>query len=286
MLLKKTPVNLPLLNAVLPITGFYRFAPFFYLLLHFNLLIQLCLLSDKLHGFNAALSKLEDDDTCKYYITQLFPLAFSHALSGRQHTNFLRFLLTTMVWVTVIWLPLCLLIGLQVGFLAYHNEQILELQRWAIVADLGILTVFWPIIRSPDGKWLTWMFRALVPSLINRWFIRKKYGFLNTFVEKLNIMPLPSGIPIIEVTLSLITIIAIIGFSWGVAVLPDSDNEKQVANRILSVSQWLDQQDEPFVTLLSKNHLNIEGNRYFRLTEYLFDESVFHRNPLHYRKDF
>ena len=73
MLLKETPVNLPLLNAELPITGFYRFAPFFYLLVHFNLLLQLCLLSDKLHSYNAVLSKLEDKEAREYYDIRLFP---------------------------------------------------------------------------------------------------------------------------------------------------------------------------------------------------------------------
>lgn len=97
MLLKKTPVNLPLLNAELPITGFYTFAPYFYLLLHFNLLLQLCLLSDKLHCLDHAVSGLFDQIEQKFYYTRLFPLAFSHTLSGRQHSGVLKFLLTAMV---------------------------------------------------------------------------------------------------------------------------------------------------------------------------------------------
>ena len=181
MLLKETPVNLPLLNAELPISGFYRFAPFFYLLIHFNLLLQLCLLSDKLHGYNAALSKLEDNESRKYFDIQLFPFAFSHTLSGSQHSGVLKILLTVMVWITMIWLPLFLLLGLQVGFLPYHSEQVLEWQRWAIVADLGILTLFWPIIRSPDGKWMTWVLQATGISSVLSWINRR---FFATAVDK------------------------------------------------------------------------------------------------------
>ena len=169
MLLKNTPVNLPLLNAKLPITGFYTFAPYFFLLLHFNLLLQLYLLSDKLHRFDHTVSSLADQIAQKRFYTRLFQFVFSHTLSGRQHSSFIKFVLTTMVWITIIWLPLCLLIGLQVGFLAYHSEQVLNFQRWAIAIDLLLLTVFWPIIRDPDKNGIAWCMRAAgLSSLLSR----------------------------------------------------------------------------------------------------------------------
>jgi uncharacterized protein YjbI with pentapeptide repeats len=293
ILLKETPVNLPLLNAGLPVIGFYRFAPFFCLLMHFNLLLQLSLLSDKLHAYNAALSKLADNEVRKYYDTRLFPFVFSHALSGTQHSGFLKFLLTVMVWVTMIWLPLCLLIGLQVGFLPYHSEQILELQRWAIVADLLIITIFWPIIRAPDGKWLRYvMWASGVSTLLSRikrlFFFNtggKQQGFLSAFIQWFK--PKPSGLAMVEGSLSLITLTVVYGFSYGVAVLPDSDNEAWVAKKVSNAAQWLDNAYEivglggadekgenpvKFVDAwLSLQPLNKNGEPYFRLTEWLFD---------------
>lgn len=160
MLLKDTPVNLPLLNAKLPISGFYRFAPYFYLLLHFNLLLQLYLLSNKLHAYNAAIATLTRRKDREYFSTRLFPFAFSHILSASQHSGVVKIFLTAMVWITMIWLPLGLLIGLQVGFLPYHDEAVLAWQRLAIVADLGVLAIFWPIIRSEDGKWRSFVFNS------------------------------------------------------------------------------------------------------------------------------
>ena len=176
MLLKETPINLPLLNVELPITGFYTFAPYFYLLIHFNLLLQLCLLSDKLHTFDIVVSTLSEQKVQKYFYTRLFPFAFSHELSGRQHSRFVKGLLTAMVWITMIWLPLCLLIGLQVGFLAYHSEQVLALQRWAIAIDLGLLCIFWPVIRAPDGNGITWTLRATGLSSLLSWINRRFFA--------------------------------------------------------------------------------------------------------------
>lgn len=305
MLLKETPVNLPLLNAKLPITGFYRFAPYFYLLIHFNLLLQLCLLSDKLHGYNAALSKLKNSETREYYDIRLFPFAFSHTLSGTQHSRLVKFLLTAMVWVTMIWLPLCILIGLQVGFLAYHSEQVLELQRWAIIADLGVLTLFWPIIRSPDGKWISWVLKAIGISWVFSWMkprdsamgIVRQYRLLPKRIQQANSKP--SGLPMFEGILSLVTLVFVVGFSWGVAVIPDSDNEVWVTSKVSSIARWLDKQDKNkpktnkyFRAWLSRNSYRNHGGYYFRLTEYLFDRtfqkidlnlrkpqySIFHRN--------
>ena len=46
----------------------------------------------------------------------------------------------------------------------------------------------------------------------------------------------------LEGILSFITLIVVIGFSWGVAVLPDSVNEKQIAKWVSMTAGWLDDQ--------------------------------------------
>lgn len=98
MLLKDTPVKMPLLDVELPITGFYTFAPYFFLLLHFNLLLQFSLLSDKIHRFDRAVIELTDNDSRRHpfvcirfhAITERvasFPAAalFAHADGVDQH---------------------------------------------------------------------------------------------------------------------------------------------------------------------------------------------------------
>lgn len=47
-------VRLPVVNVDVPIVGFYAFAPYLVVLVHFNLLLQLQLLSRKLFAFDAA----------------------------------------------------------------------------------------------------------------------------------------------------------------------------------------------------------------------------------------
>jgi hypothetical protein len=51
-------VKLPVVDVTVPIVGFYWFAPYLVFLVHFNLLLQLQLLSRKLYAFDAAAARL------------------------------------------------------------------------------------------------------------------------------------------------------------------------------------------------------------------------------------
>ena len=52
-------VRLPVVDIEMPIVGFYAFAPYILVLVHFNLMLQLQLLSRKLFAFDAALLQEE-----------------------------------------------------------------------------------------------------------------------------------------------------------------------------------------------------------------------------------
>jgi hypothetical protein len=257
MLLKNTSVNLPILNTELSITRFYILAPYIYLLLHFNLLLQLYLLSNKLHRFNETVLTLKDSKTREHFRTRLFPFAFSHSLSGQQHSWFLRLLLAAMVWITIIWLPLYLLISLQVEFLAFRSEEILHLQHWAIAIDLFLITVFWPIIRSPNGRWLTWVISAtgipLILSMVRDNLAKCKIK-QSRIAHALTLQnhKTTSGKPLIEGGLSLITLMTVIIFSWGIAILPNSDSEKHTVKWISRTSNWLANQTNREIEVISK----------------------------------
>lgn len=257
MLLKNTPVTMPLLNVNLPITGFYTFAPYFFLLLHFNLLLQFSLLADKVHRFDQAVIELPDSDSRRYYYTRLFAFVFTQILSARHHSGLLRFLLTLMVWITAIWLPLGILIGLQVGFLPYHDENILSWQRIAVMFDLLVLLIFWPVIRAPDSRWRSWIKQACGLS----WLLKIKAAIQPTPVSTEKTINRNSGYPVLEGSASLLTGFCVIVFVWGIAVLPDSEEEKTVAHLI--PQSWL--------TAGPLSEYNEDGKRYFILTEYFFD---------------
>ena len=119
-LLKDSPVTLPVLNVGLPIVGFYALVPWLLLLLHFNLLLQLYLLSRKLHLVDEAIAALEDEEAREEQRALLFPFPFSQMLIGRQRGRVMRALLAVNVWTTMIILPLVLLLWAQIGFLPYQ----------------------------------------------------------------------------------------------------------------------------------------------------------------------
>lgn len=259
MLLKNTPVTMPLLNVELPITGFYTFAPYFFLLLHFNLLLQFSLLADKTHRFDQAVIGLQDEDSRRYYYTRLFAFVLTQVLSAKHHAMQLRFLLTLMVWITVIWLPLGILIGLQVGFLPYHNEDILFWQRIAVMLDLLLLQIFWPMIRKPNDRW-----RNLVKYVVGlSWLLhtgRNVQPRPSLIKEPIN---LSSGYPVLEGIISLLTGFCVILFVWGIAVLPDSVHERNMRDwlQASAVSDWWQSRCKSEET----------DQHYFIATEWLFD---------------
>ncbi len=131
-LLKDSPVTLPVLNVGLPIVGFYLLVPWLLLLLHFNLLLQLYLLSRKLHLVDGAIATLEDEREREEQRVLLFAFPFSQMLIGRQRGRVVRLLLAAFVWTTMIVLPLALLVWAQIAFLPYHDETITWAQRAAV----------------------------------------------------------------------------------------------------------------------------------------------------------
>lgn len=259
MLLKNTPVTMPLLNVNLPITGFYTFAPYFFLLLHFNLLLQFSLLADKVHRFDQAVIELPDSDSHRYYYTRLFAFVFTQILSARHHSGLLRFLLTLMVWITAIWLPLGILIGLQVGFLPYHDENILFWQRSAIMLDLLVLLIFWPVIRAPDSRWRSWIKQASGLS----WLLKLKATMRPVPALPHESINRNSGFPVLEGGVSLLTGFCVILFVWGIAVLPDSVHEKNMRDWLKAYA-WSDAWQSFCPSKETKEP-------YFIATEWLFD---------------
>ncbi len=196
MLLRISPVNMPLLNLKLPIKGFYALAPYLFLIAHFNLFIQLSLLASKLHHLNQLLENLPQIQRIAVQ-TRLFPFPFVHCISAGYHGWSTRFSLMALVWILMIMLPPVLLVMLQLGFLPFHDPTILFWHRAAVVIDLVLLWVFWPIIRSPNGRLKTWYSQIL-------WLFRwRRFSWLH-----------------LEAVLMTILTAALLVFSWGLATLP------------------------------------------------------------------
>jgi uncharacterized protein YjbI with pentapeptide repeats len=153
-LLRISPVKLPILDTELPLTTFYGFVPWLMILLHFNLLIQLELLSRKLWNLD---KDLPDSQAGQQVRDRLFIFPFTHLIAGRSSVRLIRWLLSLAVNITVIVLPLFMLLVAQIRFLPYHDEVITWWQRGAVWADVVMLFFLWPLIVSPnDDMWERW----------------------------------------------------------------------------------------------------------------------------------
>ena len=167
-LLKVSPVVLPLLNVKLPILEFYVITPWLVLFLHFNLLIQCYLLARKLHLFNAALSKC-DEEVANGMRDRLFTFALSYNIVSRQNSFLIRFFQNGMMVFSVVIVPLVLLTWAQIRFIPYHSEAITWTHRAVVLADCLLLWIVWPMIVLPEARLKQWL-------VCNKRRVRKLFG--------------------------------------------------------------------------------------------------------------
>ncbi|MDP1666862.1 MAG: pentapeptide repeat-containing protein [Methylobacter sp.] len=164
-LLRISPVKLPILDVELPLTTFYCFVPWMVVLLHFNLLMQLELLSCKLWNLDR---DLPNAPTGQQVRDRLFIFPFTHLIAGRSEVWLIRWLLSLVVGITVIALPLLMLLAAQIRFLPFHDEFITWSQRFAVWIDAIMLITLWPLIASPQDRAREW-WRNFGVRLLGYW---------------------------------------------------------------------------------------------------------------------
>jgi hypothetical protein len=152
-LLRISPVKLPILDVELPLTAFYNFVPWMVVLLHFNLLMQLELLSCKLWNLDR---DLPDTPAGQQVRDRLFIFPFTHLIAGHSSVLLIRWLLSLVVGISVIALPLFMLLAAQIRFLPFHDEAITWSQRLAVWIDAAMLLALWPLIASPKDRAMEW----------------------------------------------------------------------------------------------------------------------------------
>ncbi len=142
-------VKLPIVDVAVPIVGFYAFAPYLVVLVHFNLLLQLQLLSRKLYAFDAAAPNEERIGGLRDRL-HIFPYTYYRV--GRPDPIVQR-LLGVVVGITLLALPLTTLLVLQLRFLAYQDQAITWTQRLAVWSDVALVIALWPVIMDPGDSW-------------------------------------------------------------------------------------------------------------------------------------
>jgi hypothetical protein len=164
----------------------------------------------------------------------------------------LRGLLGLMVVTTVVLLPLILLLWAQLRFLPYHDTAITWNHRAAVLVDLALLWLFWPLMLPP------------VPRTASAAASRRRRRMVQ---RPASARHLRWGTGLVCVTL--VTVV----FSLGIAVLPEEPLERWMASRLekawwrapVPEGRWAGSQSRKVV---------------FRLTYRLFEtpRAPFHRN--------
>jgi uncharacterized protein YjbI with pentapeptide repeats len=172
-------VKLPVVDVEVPILGFYVFAPYLVVLVHFNLLLQLQLLSRKLYIFDAAIQATPDIGGARDRL-HIFP--YTYYLVGQTRFLVQRFL-SIVVVITLLLLPLATLLILQLRFLAYQDELSTWTQRTAVWADVALVVALWPVIMDRKDNWQGYMRR--VWHAIRRWSAFKVTSLVAFFVSLL-----------------------------------------------------------------------------------------------------
>lgn len=173
-LLRSGPVELPIVNVKVPLFGFYWIAPALYVLLHFNLLVQLALLANKLHRLDEAIEQYVRVASQRVVRRDLLGhFAFSHMLIGRHHRASLRFFLRSMIVVSMVLLPIVILLFTQFRFLPYHSVTTAWAHRVLVVIDLLLVLLLWLKVRYPlddfrtrPGHWLLHRVPALAGTIL------------------------------------------------------------------------------------------------------------------------
>ncbi|HVR55507.1 MAG TPA: pentapeptide repeat-containing protein [Pseudolabrys sp.] len=145
-LFRETAIRLPVLNADLPLVAFFAIAPFFLILFHFYLFLNLVTLSRRIATYNQVLvAAVAAEDDRNLLRTRLDTFLVVQLLSrpSRSRTGINAWLLNVVVWITLVGVPILILLQFQLTFLPYHLSSVTWIHRFFIVADLALIWFFW-----------------------------------------------------------------------------------------------------------------------------------------------
>lgn len=149
-------VKLPVIDVEVPIVGFYAVAPYLVVLVHFNLLLQLQLLSRKLYAFDDAVPA---DRAIGGPRDRLHIFPYTYYLVGHA-TAAVNRLISIMVTITVLLLPVFTLLAMQFRFLAFQDGAVTWAQRLATWLDVLVVFILWPVIISRTDSWTAYFREA------------------------------------------------------------------------------------------------------------------------------
>ena len=152
-LLLDSPVKLPIADVVIPLFGFFQYAPALLLLVYLSLLIQHIILSRKYRKFTEAIVPYENKAGKQHPARELVhSYVVSQILAGPKPNPIRSGLMRLMVFVTFALLPVVTLLYFQGKFLPYHEVWITYWHRIAVLIALAMLFGVLPLIYPWSRK--------------------------------------------------------------------------------------------------------------------------------------
>lgn len=195
-LLLNSPVRLPIINADIPLVGFFQYAPAMLLLVYLSLLVQHVILARKYRRFTDALAAYELKARTRHIAREwVHSYVFSQILAGPEANRITRLMMQLIVYMTFAVLPIVTLLYFQIKFLPYHEVWITYWHRFAVILGFAMLILLTPIMQHAPPK--------------RKWDIR-----IGPQAEAWE----ASGR---QVALVLLLLPIVVGFSWFIATVPD-----------------------------------------------------------------
>ena len=195
-LLLNSPVRLPIINADIPLVGFFQYAPALLLLVYLSLLVQHVILARKYRKFTDAIAPCEMETGTEHPARdRVHSYVFSQILAGPKPNRITKFMMMLIVYVTFSILPIATLLYFQIKFLPYHEVSITYWHRIAVILGFAMLILLTPIMQHAPPK--------------RRWDVR-----VGPQAEAWE----ASGT---QVLLVLLLLPLVAGFSWLIATVPD-----------------------------------------------------------------
>jgi uncharacterized protein YjbI with pentapeptide repeats len=166
-LLLETPVSLPIMQVQVQQAQFFLFAPVLLLLFHIGVVAQLVLLARKTLEFDYAVRALETTDRRSHPLRlELHNFFFVQAIAGPHRSLVMGTFLHGMSWLTLVVLPVCILLFIQLSYLPYHDVEVTWMHRICLVLDIAMLVLIGVFLMRTETSFFSAFWRTTISSPI------------------------------------------------------------------------------------------------------------------------
>ena len=156
-LLLNSPVKLPIINADIPLVGFFQYAPALLLLVYLSLLVQHVILARKYRRFTDAIVSYEMETGTQHPARErVHSYVFSQIAAGPKPNRITKFMMQLIVYVTFSVLPIITLLYFQIKFLPYHDVSTTYWHRIAVILGFAMLILLTPLMQNTGPARRRW----------------------------------------------------------------------------------------------------------------------------------